>query len=86
MRKLWLLKLPSEDMPTNDLFLGGPEVIDPAGVPLPQPAQSWVWLVDLERTIALLIGRAVSWRRASGFPCVSRGTGYCLLDETTTFQ
>uniref|UniRef100_H0V6J8 HECT-type E3 ubiquitin transferase n=1 Tax=Cavia porcellus TaxID=10141 RepID=H0V6J8_CAVPO len=36
---------------------GGPEVIDPAGVPLPQPAQSWVWLVDLERTIALLIGR-----------------------------
>ncbi|XP_055453781.1 probable E3 ubiquitin-protein ligase HERC1 isoform X7 [Psammomys obesus] len=38
---------------------GGPEVIDPAGVPLPQPAQSWVWLVDLERTIALLIGRCL---------------------------
>ncbi|XP_066885802.1 probable E3 ubiquitin-protein ligase HERC1 isoform X20 [Kogia breviceps] len=38
---------------------GGPELIDPAGVPLPQPAQSWVWLVDLERTIALLIGRCL---------------------------
>uniref|UniRef100_A0A7M4EPI1 HECT-type E3 ubiquitin transferase n=1 Tax=Crocodylus porosus TaxID=8502 RepID=A0A7M4EPI1_CROPO len=38
---------------------GGPELIDPAGVPLPQPAQSWVWLVDLERTVALLIGRCL---------------------------
>ncbi|XP_015275623.1 PREDICTED: probable E3 ubiquitin-protein ligase HERC1 [Gekko japonicus] len=38
---------------------GGPELVDPAGVPLPQPAQSWVWLVDLERTIALLIGRCL---------------------------
>ncbi|MBZ3889111.1 putative E3 ubiquitin-protein ligase HERC1 [Sciurus carolinensis] len=38
---------------------GGTEVIDPAGMPLPQPAQSWVWLVDLERTIALLIGRCL---------------------------
>lgn len=28
-------------------------------MPLPQPAQSWVWLVDLERTIALLIGRCL---------------------------
>ncbi|XP_078541321.1 putative E3 ubiquitin-protein ligase HERC1 isoform X2 [Lissotriton helveticus] len=35
---------------------GGTEPIDPAGTPLPQPAQSWVWLVDLERTVALLIG------------------------------
>lgn len=59
MRKLWLLKVPSEDMITNDLSLGGPEVIDPAGVPLPQPAQSWVWLVELERTIVLLIGRCL---------------------------
>ncbi|OXB82040.1 UNVERIFIED_CONTAM: hypothetical protein H355_004123 [Colinus virginianus] len=38
---------------------GGPELIDPAGVSLPQPAQSWVWLVDLERTVALLIGRCL---------------------------
>lgn len=28
-------------------------------MPLPQPAQSWVWLVDLERTVALLIGRCL---------------------------
>ncbi|KAJ7311304.1 hypothetical protein JRQ81_006920 [Phrynocephalus forsythii] len=39
---------------------GGPELVDPAGVlPLPQPAQAWVWLVDLERTVALLIGRCL---------------------------
>ncbi|XP_005987770.1 probable E3 ubiquitin-protein ligase HERC1 isoform X3 [Latimeria chalumnae] len=38
---------------------GTPEVVDPAGLPLPQPAQSWVWLVDLERTVALLIGRCL---------------------------
>ncbi|KAH0619794.1 hypothetical protein JD844_014057 [Phrynosoma platyrhinos] len=38
---------------------GGTELVDPAGVPLPQPAQSWVWLVDLERTVALLIGRCL---------------------------
>lgn len=41
------------------MLAGGPELIDPAGVPLPQPAQSWVWLVDLERTVALLIGRCL---------------------------
>lgn len=47
-------------MPTDWLvFSGGPELVDPAGVPLPQPAQSWVWLVDLERTVALLIGRCL---------------------------
>ena len=34
--------------------------MDPtAGVPLAQPAQSWVWLVDLERTAALLVGRCL---------------------------
>ncbi|KAG8440199.1 hypothetical protein GDO86_006116 [Hymenochirus boettgeri] len=38
---------------------GGPEQVDPAGVSLPAPAQSWVWLVDLERTVALLIGRCL---------------------------
>ncbi|XP_030044055.1 putative E3 ubiquitin-protein ligase HERC1 [Microcaecilia unicolor] len=38
---------------------GGLEFIDPAGISLPQPAQSWVWLVDLERTVALLIGRCL---------------------------
>ncbi|XP_025019967.1 probable E3 ubiquitin-protein ligase HERC1 isoform X1 [Python bivittatus] len=38
---------------------GGPELVDPAGMPLPQPAQVWVWLVDLERTVALLIGRCL---------------------------
>ncbi|XP_063305478.1 probable E3 ubiquitin-protein ligase HERC1 isoform X3 [Pelobates fuscus] len=35
---------------------GGPDHVDPSGVLLPAPAQSWVWLVDLERTVTLLIG------------------------------
>lgn len=26
---------------------------------LPQPVLSWVWLVDLERTVALLVGRCL---------------------------
>lgn len=30
-----------------------------SGPPLPQPALSWVWLVDLERTVALLVGRCL---------------------------
>ncbi|CAG5849679.1 unnamed protein product [Menidia menidia] len=31
----------------------------PSGTPLPAPALSWVWLVDLERTVALLVGRCL---------------------------
>ncbi|XP_023674598.2 probable E3 ubiquitin-protein ligase HERC1 isoform X1 [Paramormyrops kingsleyae] len=38
---------------------GTHDLVDPAGTPLPQPAQSWVWLVDLERTVALLVGRCL---------------------------
>ncbi|XP_053573264.1 probable E3 ubiquitin-protein ligase HERC1 isoform X5 [Bombina bombina] len=38
---------------------GGPDQVDPSGVSLPPPAQSWVWLVDLERTVTLLIGRCL---------------------------
>ncbi|XP_015230673.1 PREDICTED: probable E3 ubiquitin-protein ligase HERC1 [Cyprinodon variegatus] len=30
-----------------------------AGTSLPAPALSWVWLVDLERTVALLVGRCL---------------------------
>lgn len=40
-------------------YSGGLEQVDPAGVLLPAPAQSWVWLVDLERTVTLLIGRCL---------------------------
>ena len=28
-------------------------------MPLPQPARSWVWLVDLERACSLLVGRTL---------------------------
>ena len=36
---------------------GTPQKIDPAALPLLQPAKAWVWLVDLERACALLVGR-----------------------------
>ena len=36
--------------------LGTPEHIDPTLLPLPQPANSWVWLIDLQRSCAQLIG------------------------------
>ncbi|XP_042200055.1 probable E3 ubiquitin-protein ligase HERC1 [Callorhinchus milii] len=35
------------------------EHVDPADLSMPQPALSWVWLVDLERTLALLVGRCL---------------------------
>ena len=40
-------------------FAGTPESIDPSALPLPQPAKSWVWLVDVERVCALLIGHCL---------------------------
>ena len=39
-------------------FSGIPDKIDPAALPLTQPAASWVWLVDLERALALLVGQS----------------------------
>ena len=41
----------------NFNVLGTPEKIDPAALPLPQPAKSWVWLVDMERACSLLVGQ-----------------------------
>ncbi|XP_039629608.1 probable E3 ubiquitin-protein ligase HERC1 isoform X4 [Polypterus senegalus] len=38
---------------------GTSDFVDQTGAPLPQPAQLWVWLVDLERTVALLVGRCL---------------------------
>ncbi|XP_038640315.1 probable E3 ubiquitin-protein ligase HERC1 isoform X8 [Scyliorhinus canicula] len=35
------------------------ESADPDDLAIPQPAQPWVWLVDLERTVALLVGRCL---------------------------
>lgn len=41
-------------------FSGTSDFAEPAsGMSLPQPALSWVWLVDLERTVALLVGRCL---------------------------
>ncbi|CAH1255597.1 HERC1 [Branchiostoma lanceolatum] len=36
-----------------------PESIDPSAVPMAQPSKSWVWLVDLERAVGLLVGRCL---------------------------
>lgn len=44
---------------TSPFISGTPESIDPSSLPLPQPAKSWVWLVDVERACALLIGRCL---------------------------
>ncbi|XP_055518701.1 probable E3 ubiquitin-protein ligase HERC1 isoform X3 [Leucoraja erinacea] len=38
---------------------GNPECVDPEDLAIPHPAQSWVWMVDLERTVALLVGRCL---------------------------
>ncbi|XP_048472974.1 probable E3 ubiquitin-protein ligase HERC1 [Rhincodon typus] len=35
------------------------ESAEPDDLAIPQPAQPWVWLVDLERTAALLVGRCL---------------------------
>ncbi|KAM6980533.1 putative E3 ubiquitin-protein ligase HERC1 [Aplochiton taeniatus] len=51
---------PLEDQELQWPLHGTLDFVDPAaGVPLAQPAQSWVWLVDLERTAALLVGRCL---------------------------
>ncbi len=39
------------------LPVGTPDLVDPVCVS--GPAQCWVWLVDLERTVALLVGRCL---------------------------
>lgn len=36
---------------------GSQDTPDPSAMPLPQPARGWVWLVDLERTCSLVVGR-----------------------------
>uniref|UniRef100_A0A667Y6L3 HECT-type E3 ubiquitin transferase n=1 Tax=Myripristis murdjan TaxID=586833 RepID=A0A667Y6L3_9TELE len=51
---------PLEDQELQWPLHGTPDFVEPAsGVSLAQPALSWVWLVDLERTAALLVGRCL---------------------------
>ena len=38
---------------------GVSEKIDPASLPVTEPASSWMWLIDLERALALLIGQTL---------------------------
>ena len=54
---------------------GIPEKIDPAALPLAQPAASWVWLVDLERALALLVGQTLGGMLAG--PAVSHEEKDC---------
>lgn len=49
----WIYTSPLNSPGTSDFA-------EPAsGMSLPPPALSWVWLVDLERTVALLVGRCL---------------------------
>ena len=57
------------------LISGIPEQIDPAALPLAQPAASWVWLVDLERALALLVGQTLGAMLAG--PAVSHEEKEC---------
>ncbi|CAF90789.1 unnamed protein product [Tetraodon nigroviridis] len=51
---------PLEDQELQWPLHGASDFAEPAsGMSLPQPALSWVWLVDLERTVALLVGRCL---------------------------
>ncbi|XP_029281086.1 probable E3 ubiquitin-protein ligase HERC1 [Cottoperca gobio] len=51
---------PLEDQELQWPLHGTSDFVEPAsGMSLPQPAFSWVWLVDLERTVALLVGRCL---------------------------
>ncbi|KAL1007751.1 hypothetical protein UPYG_G00091160 [Umbra pygmaea] len=70
---------PLEDQELQWPLHGAPDFVDPAGQPLAQPAQSWVWLVDLERTAALLVGRCLGGM-LQGAPTTleEQDTGYWL--------
>jgi len=53
---------PCQSLKVLSTFLrpGASDFAEPAsGAALPPPALSWVWLVDLERTAALLVGRCL---------------------------
>ncbi|XP_056269201.1 probable E3 ubiquitin-protein ligase HERC1 isoform X3 [Pseudoliparis swirei] len=51
---------PLEDQELQWPLHGASDFAEPAsGAALPPPALSWVWLVDLERTAALLVGRCL---------------------------
>ncbi|XP_027137274.1 probable E3 ubiquitin-protein ligase HERC1 isoform X2 [Larimichthys crocea] len=51
---------PLEDQELQWPLHGMSDFAEPSsGMSLPPPALSWVWLVDLERTVALLVGRCL---------------------------
>ncbi|XP_057693805.1 probable E3 ubiquitin-protein ligase HERC1 isoform X9 [Corythoichthys intestinalis] len=51
---------PLEDQELQWPLHGMSDFAEPAsGMSLPQPVMSWIWLVDLERTVALLVGRCL---------------------------
>ncbi|XP_052361362.1 probable E3 ubiquitin-protein ligase HERC1 [Oncorhynchus keta] len=70
---------PLEDQELQWPLHGTPDFVDPAGQPLSQPAQSWVWLVDLERTAGLLVGRCLGGMLQGAPPSLEeQDTGYWL--------
>lgn len=43
----------------TSLLQGVPEKIDPASLPVTESVSSWMWLIDLERALALLVGQTL---------------------------
>ncbi|KTF84357.1 hypothetical protein cypCar_00021780, partial [Cyprinus carpio] len=56
-RSATLLRESSGNGSVREKLRGTPDLVDPVCVS--GPAQCWVWLVDLERTVALLVGRCL---------------------------
>ncbi|XP_037104179.1 probable E3 ubiquitin-protein ligase HERC1 isoform X3 [Syngnathus acus] len=60
LNRLLPAAFPLEDQELQWPLHGMSDFAEPgSGMSLPQPALSWVWLVDLERTVALLVGRCL---------------------------
>ncbi|XP_061671695.1 probable E3 ubiquitin-protein ligase HERC1 isoform X2 [Syngnathoides biaculeatus] len=80
LNRLLPAAFPLEDQELQWPLHGMSDVADPgSGMSLPQPALSWVWLVDLERTVALLVGRCLGGM-LQGAPASleEQDTGYWL--------
>ncbi|XP_051919775.1 probable E3 ubiquitin-protein ligase HERC1 isoform X1 [Hippocampus zosterae] len=80
LNRLLPAAFPLEDQELQWPLHGMSDFAEPgSGMSLPQPALSWVWLVDLERTVALLVGRCLGGM-LQGAPASleEQDTGYWL--------
>ncbi|XP_061622236.1 probable E3 ubiquitin-protein ligase HERC1 isoform X5 [Phyllopteryx taeniolatus] len=80
LNRLLPAAFPLEDQELQWPLHGMSDFAEPgSGMSLPQSALSWVWLVDLERTVALLVGRCLGGM-LQGTPASleEQDTGYWL--------